>query len=34
MIRRLLILGLLAAVAGIVVRSVPDIARYLKIREM
>jgi len=27
-------LGLLAAVAGIVVRSVPDIARYLKIREM
>jgi hypothetical protein len=34
MIRRLLMLGLLAAVAGIVVRSAPDIARYLKIREM
>ena len=25
---------LLAAVAGIVVKSLPDIARYLKIREM
>jgi hypothetical protein len=34
MMRRLLMLGLLAAVVGIVVRSVPDIARYLKIREM
>jgi hypothetical protein len=34
MIRRFLMLGLLAMVVGIVVRSAPDIARYLKIREM
>jgi hypothetical protein len=34
MIRRLLMLGLLAMVVGVVVRSAPDIARYLKIREM
>lgn len=31
--RRLLTLGLIAAVA-VVVQSLPDIARYLKIREM
>ena len=34
MIRRFLMLGLLALVVGVVVRSAPDIARYLKIREM
>lgn len=34
MIRRLLLSVLLAIVAGLVVRSLPDIARYLKIREM
>jgi hypothetical protein len=34
MIRRFLMLGLLAVVVGVVVRSAPDIARYLKIREM
>lgn len=34
MIRRLLMLGLLAMVVGVVVRAAPDIARYLKIREM
>jgi hypothetical protein len=34
MIRRLLMLGLLAIVVGIVVRSAPDLARYLKIRDM
>jgi hypothetical protein len=34
MIRRLLVSLLLALLAGIFVRSLPDIARYLKIREM
>jgi hypothetical protein len=34
MIRRLVLSLLFAAVAGLVVRSLPDIARYLKIREM
>jgi hypothetical protein len=34
MIRRVVLSLLLAAVAGIVVRSVPDLARYLKMREM
>ena len=34
MIRRLLVLGFLAVLVGVVVRSAPDIARYLKIREM
>jgi hypothetical protein len=34
MIRRLAASLLLAALAGIVIRSLPDIARYLKIREM
>jgi hypothetical protein len=34
MIRRLAATLLLAAVAGLVIRSLPDIARYLKMREM
>jgi hypothetical protein len=34
MIRRLLLSLLFALVAGLVVRSLPDMARYLKIREM
>jgi len=34
MIRRLVASVLLALVAGLVVKSLPDIARYLKIREM
>jgi len=34
MIRRLLMLGVLAALVGIVVKSAPDLARYIKIREM
>ncbi len=34
MIRRLFLSLMLAMVAGIVVKSLPDIARYLKIREM
>jgi hypothetical protein len=34
MIRRFLMLGLLALVVGVVVRSAPDIARYMKIRDM
>ncbi len=34
MIRRLLISLLFALVAAIVVKSLPDVARYLKIREM
>jgi hypothetical protein len=33
-IRRFVLSLLFAAVAGMVVRSMPDIARYLKIREM
>jgi hypothetical protein len=34
MIRRIVASLVLAAVAGLVVKSLPDIARYLKIREM
>ncbi len=34
MIRRMLASLVLAAVAGLVIRSLPDIARYLKMREM
>jgi hypothetical protein len=34
MMFRLLMSLLLAAVVGLVVKSLPDIARYLKIREM
>lgn len=34
MIRRFLVAALLVALAAIVVESLPDIARYLKIREM
>ena len=34
MIRRLVTSVLLAVVAGLVIRSLPDIARYLKMREM
>ena len=34
MFRRLLFSLVLALVAGLVVKSLPDIARYLKIREM
>ncbi len=34
MIRRFVMSMLFAAVAGVVVKSLPDIARYLKMREM
>ena len=34
MIRKLVLPLALALIAGIVVKSLPDIARYLKIREM
>ena len=34
MIRRFVLSLLFAIVAGLVVRSLPDMARYLKIREM
>jgi hypothetical protein len=34
MIRRLVLSAALAAIAVLVVKSLPDIARYLKIREM
>jgi hypothetical protein len=34
MIRRFVLSLLLAAIAGVVVKSLPDLARYLKIREM
>ena len=34
MIRRFMMSLVLAAIAGVVIRSLPDIARYLKIREM
>jgi len=34
MLNRLVFSLVLAAVAGLVVRSLPDIARYLKIRQM
>jgi uncharacterized integral membrane protein len=34
MIRRLATSLLLAAVTGLVIKSLPDIARYLKMREM
>jgi hypothetical protein len=34
MIRRLVLSAALAAIAVLIVKSLPDIARYLKIREM
>jgi hypothetical protein len=34
MIRRLLLLLFLAAIATFVARAIPDVARYLKMREM
>jgi hypothetical protein len=34
MIRRLVVSGLTILVAAIVVQSLPDVARYLKLREM
>jgi hypothetical protein len=34
MIRRILLSLLVALLAGLVVKSLPDMARYLKIREM
>jgi hypothetical protein len=34
MIRRFAVLVVLVLVAGVIVKSLPDIARYLKIREM
>jgi hypothetical protein len=34
MIRRLVFSIVVAGVAGLVVKSIPDIARYLKIRDM
>jgi hypothetical protein len=34
MLRRLLTLTVLAGIAGVVARSLPDITRYLKIRSM
>jgi hypothetical protein len=34
MIRRFVISLLLAGIAGLVVKSLPDLARYLKMREM
>jgi len=34
MIRRFIVSVLFALFAGLVVKSLPDIARYLKIREM
>jgi hypothetical protein len=34
MIRHFIASVLLAAIAGLVIKSLPDIARYLKMREM
>jgi hypothetical protein len=34
MIRRAVVALILAGVAGVVIKSIPDIARYLRIREM
>jgi uncharacterized integral membrane protein len=34
MIRRFVVSLILAAVAGLLIQSLPEIARYLKIREM
>ncbi len=34
MIRRLFLSALLVALAAVVVKSLPDVARYLKMREM
>jgi hypothetical protein len=34
MIRRLVVSLILAAITGLVIQSLPEIARYLKIREM
>jgi hypothetical protein len=34
MIRRFVVSLLLAVVTGVVIKSLPDVARYLKMREM
>ena len=34
MIRRLMVAAVLALVAAVIVKSLPDLTRYLKIREM
>jgi hypothetical protein len=34
MIRRVVVVLVLAGIAGVVIKSIPDITRYLKIREM
>lgn len=34
MIKKLLVTAALALVAGVVAKSLPDLARYLKMREM
>jgi hypothetical protein len=34
MVRRVVIALVLAGVAGVVIKSIPDITRYLRIREM
>jgi hypothetical protein len=34
MIRRVVVALVLAGVAGVVIKSIPDITRYLRIREM
>jgi hypothetical protein len=34
MIRRVVVVLVLAGIAGVVIKSIPDISRYLKIREM
>ena len=34
MIRRVVVLSALGLLAGLVVRALPDLTRYLKIREM
>jgi len=34
MLRRMIVSMLFVAVAALVIRSLPDVARYLKIREM
>jgi hypothetical protein len=34
MIKRFFVLSVFAGIAGVVVKSLPDLKRYLKIREM
>jgi hypothetical protein len=34
MFRRLMVTAVVAAVVGVVVKTLPDVKRYLKIREM